>query len=72
MKTKITKNMALAIEVGLAEMENSGIWEEDLSKKEIKKVNKGIKELEILLEEIKLRKRDKKNGKEISDNQEDI
>lgn len=49
MKVKLSKNMILAIQTGLAELENSGMWCDDLSKKEVKKIEKGIEELERLL-----------------------
>ena len=71
MKAKITKTMALAIELGIAELENSGIWEDELTGKERKKVYKGIEELEALLMKIETKKKDKKDGKKTSDNQED-
>lgn len=71
MKAKITKNMALAIRVALDELDNSGIWEDDLTKKERKKVNKGINEIEEILKEIEQKKKEKKDGKETSNNQED-
>ena len=49
MKVKLSKSMILAIQTGLAELENSGMWCDDLSKKEIKKIEKGIEELEKIL-----------------------
>jgi hypothetical protein len=71
MKAKITKSMALAIEIGIAELENSGIWEDGLSKKEIKKTYKGIEELEMLLSKIEQNKKEKENGKKTSEHSED-
>jgi hypothetical protein len=59
MKAKITKNMALAIRVSLDELDNSGIWEDDLSGRERKKVYQGIEELEALLKEIEQNKKEK-------------
>ena len=49
MKVKLSKSMILAIQAGLDELENSGMWCEDLSKKEVKKIEKGIEELEKML-----------------------
>ena len=59
MKVKITKSMALAIRVALDELDNSGIWEGDLTKKERMKTYKGIEELEMLLKEIEQNKKEK-------------
>ena len=66
MKAKITKTMALAIRIALDELENSGMWEDSLPKKERKKTYKGIEELEAILMEIEQRKKEKENGKKIS------
>ena len=60
MKAKITKTMALAIRIALDELENSGMWEDSLPKKERKKTYKGIEELEILLKEIEQKEDGKK------------
>jgi hypothetical protein len=59
MKAKITKKMALAIRIALDELDNSGIWEDSLPKKERKKVYQGIEELEMLLKEIEQNKKEK-------------
>lgn len=65
MKAKITKTMALAIRIALDELENSGMWEDSLPKKERKKIYKGIEELEAILREVEQRKKEKENGKKI-------
>jgi hypothetical protein len=59
MKVRITKKMALAIRIALDELDNSGIWEDSLPKKERKKVYQGIEELEMLLKEIEQNKKEK-------------
>jgi len=51
--------MALAIRIALDELDNSGIWEDSLPKKERKKVYQGIEELEMLLKEIEQNKKEK-------------
>jgi hypothetical protein len=61
MKISLNKHILSAIETGLAEMDNSGIWSEDLTKKEIKSIEKGVEELEIILKKYKDDRITKKN-----------
>ncbi len=51
MKVTLNKHMLSAIHIPeLSEMDNSGMWSEDMTKKERKNVEKGIEELEKMIE----------------------
>jgi hypothetical protein len=49
MTIKLNPKMKMAILVGLQELDNSGLWEMDLSEEEIDDVEKGKEELRSLL-----------------------
>lgn len=45
MKIELTKNMIFAIQTGLAELDNSGIWSDFLTDEEVEQVEDGITRL---------------------------
>tara|TARA_R110000796_G_scaffold248124_2_gene374542 strand:- start:6382 stop:6552 length:171 start_codon:yes stop_codon:yes gene_type:complete len=53
MTIKLTSKMIFAIQVAFDELDNSGMWADFLSEKEVKKVNKGKTKLTAIISELK-------------------